>query len=296
MNVNIVSLANEIAKQFKHIYKHPDEQQQTAWWLLEGLTVKKKAQLLAQQELELSKDEEKTLNKLVTEHRIDVKPLQYIIGFVPFVDLKILVEPPVLIPRPETEEWCINVINQLQKLQNKKNYILDLATGSGCIALALAKAFPESRIMGTDISEAALELAKKNAKHNHLHNVEFLKSDLYTSIPHDYKFDLIVSNPPYIDPTEWEALSPMVRKWEDKKALVAKQKGLEFIEEIIQQAPTYLKQNAEFKALHIPQLIIEIGHQQGPAVKKLMQEAGFTQVSIEKDLAGKDRVVTGGLW
>lgn len=296
MKINIVSLAHDIAQQFEHIYGHPEEQQQAAWWLLEALTEKKKAQLIAQKELELSKDQEKTLNTWITEHRKQLKPLQYIIGFVPFVDLKILVEPPVLIPRPETEEWCINLIKQLQKLHDKKIYILDLATGSGCIALALAKALPEARIMGTDISDAALELAKKNAKHNHLHNVEFLKSDLYTSIPRDYKFDLIVSNPPYIDPIEWETLSPMVRKWEDKQALVAKQKGLEFIEEIIQQAQTYLKQNAEFKTLHIPQLIIEIGYQQGPVVKKLIQEAGFSQVILEKDLAGKDRLVTGGRW
>lgn len=295
MKVNVISLAHDIAEQFKNIYGHPEQQEEVAWWLLQAITKKTKAELIAQQKLELTKDQEFLLQKSINEHRKELKPLQYIIGWVPFLDLQILVEPPVLIPRPETEEWCAKIIKQLQQLPDKKIFILDLASGSGCIALALAKAFPEARILGTDISERAIDLAKKNAKHNKISNVEFLKSDLYTSIPQNYKFDLIVSNPPYIAPSEWDSLSPMVRKWEDKKALVANQEGLGVINEIINDAHVYLKKNELFNQNKIPQLVIEIDYTQGAAVKHLMEQAGFSDVIIQQDLEGKDRVVTGGL-
>lgn len=217
MKTNILRLIEEIADQFNHIYEQREEREQVAWWILHTITKKTKAELIAQKDIELSKDEDYHLTKIINEHRVELKPLQYIIGWVPFLDLHIFVEPPVLIPRPETEEWTAKLIQQLKKLPEKNISILDLATGSGCIALALGKNFPDARILATDISEQALNLAHKNAKQNKIHNVEFIKSNCYTSIPRKYVFDLIVSNPPYISQTEWEILSPMVRKWEDKK-------------------------------------------------------------------------------
>jgi release factor glutamine methyltransferase len=295
MKINITILIQHIAEQFNQIYEQPQEQEQVAWWLLQAIVKKTKAELIAQKEIELSKDEDYHLKKVINEHRVELKPLQYIIGWVPFLDLHIFVESPVLIPRPETEEWTAKLIEQLKKLPEKNISILDLATGSGCIALALGKNFPDARILATDISEQALNLAHKNAKYNKIHNVEFIKSNVYTSIPHKYKFDLIVSNPPYISQTEWETLSPMVRKWEDKKALTATQEGLSIIHEIINGAYYYLKKDKELNQYKIPQLLIEIGYQQGQAVKNLMEQASFIDVIIHKDLEGKDRVVTGGL-
>ncbi|MGE0207392.1 MAG: peptide chain release factor N(5)-glutamine methyltransferase [Candidatus Babeliales bacterium] len=295
MKLTVSHLIQTIADNFTHIYEHRDEQEQAAWWLLQAITKKSEAQLLAQQTIELSKDEEYQLQKAINDHKKNLKPLQYIIGWVPFLDSHIFVEPPILIPRPETEEWCDNLIKQLQQLPDKNIYILDLATGSGCIAIALAKALPQARILATDISEQAVALARKNAKYNGAHPIEFLKSDLYTSIPHSYTFDLIVSNPPYIAPDEWENLSPMVKKWEDQKALAAPDSGYAIIQEIIQHAAAYLKKNSVCKQANIPQLVLEIGYNQGPTVKKYMQEAGFVEVTIHKDLEGKDRLVTGGL-
>ncbi len=295
MEQNLITFIKHISEQFQHLYSHTDEQEQVAWWLLQALTKKSKAQLIAQKEIALTKKQEQQLAQWVEQHSKNLKPLQYIIGFVPFCDLAIIVEPPVLIPRPETEEWCYNLIEQLKKLPKKNIKILDLCTGSGCIALALAKALPEAQVTGTDISDDALALAKKNAKHNNILNATFITSDVYGRVPKESTFDLIVANPPYIAETEWEQLSPMVKKWEDRQALVANQEGLAIIRRIIDKAHTFLIPNGEFQKLGIPQLVIEIGYLQGDSVKYLMEKAGFKNVTITKDLAGKDRIVSGGL-
>ena len=161
-------------------------------------------------------------------------------GSTPFAGLEILTQPPVLIPRPETEEWTVNLIEQLQGLPDKKLQILDLCTGSGCIALALADALPQAKIFGTDISDSALALANHNKIHNHIPNVEFLRSDLFAQIPQKFTFDLIVGNPPYIDEQEWNNLDPSVTQSEDKHALLAADHGLALIKKIIAAAPIIL--------------------------------------------------------
>jgi release factor glutamine methyltransferase len=295
MKKNIIILNKEIADKFKNIYNHESQREQVAWWLLQALTKKSEAQLVADGEISLSPDQEKTLNLWIKQHSKELKPLQYILGSVPFCTLEILVEPPVLIPRPETEEWCFNLIKQLKQLSNKNINVLDLCSGSGCIALALAKALPEAKVLGTDISDAALKLAKKNAQFNNIKNVSFIKSDIYKKVPEKLVFDLIVANPPYITPKAWEELSPMVKKWEDKQALMANENGLAIISRIIQGAPKHLVINDEFIKLHIPQLELEIDYTQGNAIKDLMEQAGLSNVEIIKDMEGKDRVVAGGL-
>jgi len=186
----------------------------------------------------------------------------------------------------ETEEWCENLIETLTQPIS----ILDLATGSGCIAIALAQAFPQSRIYATDIAGSALELAEKNAAYNKVSTIEFKKSDVYANIPPDLLFDLIVSNPPYIAPEEWESLDSSVSKWEDPKALAAPDHGLAIIKKIIKEAHIWLKKD---RPHNIPSLVIEIGYLQGPAVKELMEQAGFKNVAIKKDLDGKDRTIWG---
>ncbi|MCX5925644.1 MAG: peptide chain release factor N(5)-glutamine methyltransferase [Candidatus Dependentiae bacterium] len=264
-----------------------------AWWIIEAITGKKRAHLIAKHNISLTPEQhaqlEHWLHALIYEHM----PLQYLIGSVPFGDLDILVEPPTLIPRPETEEWCLDLINQLQKAEIKKLTILDMCTGSGCIALALAQALPKATIYATDISNKALELAKKNAIHNKISNVTFLHSDLFDSISDLFKFDIIVANPPYIDQKEWETLAASVSEWEDKKALIAPENGLAIIEEILKIAPQYLKENKELKQHAIPQILIEIGHQQGISVHALMMNYRYNSISIKKDLAHKDRVACG---
>ncbi|MDP3889005.1 MAG: peptide chain release factor N(5)-glutamine methyltransferase [bacterium] len=286
----VISLIHTITEQLKNRFGIPE---QHAWWILEEITKKNKAQLLAQETIELTAAQEQKLqiwiDKLVNQNM----PLQYLIGSVSFADLEILVEPPVLIPRPETEQWCLNLITQLKKLKKQNLAILDLCTGSGCIALALAKALPSAKIYATDISKQALALAHKNAIHNQINTVTFLHSDLFADISTAFTFDLIVCNPPYVSPSEWQSLEPSVTQWEDKNALVANNEGLAIIKKIISHAPAYLHANNEMKQHDIPQLIIEIGYKQADTVQKLMESHGFSTIQIQKDLAGKDRIVCG---
>ncbi len=287
----VTKLIDTIAHKLQSVYDHKDECEQVAWWLLEKITTKSKATLLAHRNIILSKQQQAQLEQWIDEHIHQHKPLQYILGTVPFNGVELFVEPPVLIPRPETEEWIINLIGQLDKLDTKKLTILDLGCGSGAIALTLAKALPDAHIFGTDISEVAIQLSKKNAQHNKINNVTFLLSDLFDEIKPALKFDLIVSNPPYISHDEWKKLDPMVTEWEDEQALIADHHGLGIIEEIIKQAPQHFKENNELKMHGIGQLYLEFGYRQAPRVKELLQKALYDHIKVVKDLEGKDRVV-----
>lgn len=286
---NIPTLLHEITHHLQPLYDSKVTAAQNAWYLLEKLTGLVEEQLIVVKEIALSDGQEKTLRnwleQLINQHM----PLQYILGSVPFLDTTIFVEPPILIPRPETEEWCAKLIETLKKNNLKKLTILDLCTGSGCIALALAKAIPESFVTGTDIHEKALALAEKNRASNNITNAEIIYSDIYTGIPAGKKFDIIVGNPPYIALDEWQNLQPEVKDWEDKTALVAPEQGLAIISKIIAQAPQFLKGSN----ITMPTLWLEIGYQQGKIVKAMIEQAGFTKVAILQDLYGNDRVVTG---
>lgn len=287
---NITHLIYEIACTLKPLFTPAEEH---AWWIIEAITGKQKSQLIAHETISLTPEQETKLhswlNALINEH----KPLQYLIGSVPFGNLDIIVKPPTLIPRPETEEWCLNLIDQLHTLHNQKLTVLDLCTGSGCIALALAQALPKSSIYGTDISDKALALANRNKIHNKIPNATFLHSDLFASILEEFTFDLIVSNPPYIAQSEWDNLDLSVTQWEDKQALIAPDNGLAIIESILQTAPRYLACNEEMQKLNIPQIIIEIGHEQGAAVHALMATYNYSNITIKQDLAHKDRIACG---
>jgi len=261
--------------------------------MLEALTKKKKSKLITNEIINFTTKQLVTLDTWIKQQVEEKMPLQYLLGSVPFDDIEILVEAPILIPRPETEEMCYNILDMLHKLDDKKLSILDIGTGTGCIALTIAKALPKSTILATDLEERALQLAEKNADHNNIKNVTFLKSDLYESIEKNLTFDLIVSNPPYIAQEEWEALDESVTKWEDKKALVADNKGLAIIAAIVTQSAPFIKKNTQMKQHKIPQLIIEIGHNQGKEVAKIFATAGFQDIKVEKDMEGKDRFVSG---
>ncbi len=289
----IHNLTHTISDQLLPHYQDEHLCNQYAWWMIEAITKKSKNQLIVQDNILLTDKQLRTLNTWIKKQVNEHTPLHYLIGSVPFLDVEILLEPPILIPRPETEHWCGELIERLRMLGNTPLTILDMCTGSGCIALALAKALPHATIYATDISKKALALAQKNAQHNEITNITFLQSDLFQDIPHTMHFDIIVSNPPYVSQAEWHTLEPSVKDWEDKHALVAPQHGLGILEKIILQAPQFLQPNKQLAQKNIPQLIVEIGHKQGHAVSKLMQQAWFGNVQIIKDLAGKDRVVCG---
>ncbi len=257
---------------------------QQAWWLLEFVTDKTRAQLQCSPEI-LTADQQQNLNNYIEQIAVHHKPLAYILGWVPFLDLTLQVAPPTLIPRPETENWVYELIEMLNQSGATKLNILDIGTGSGCIALSLAQALPTAHIWAVDIAASAIELAKTNAQLNNISNITFLQSDLFSTLPANLKFDLIVSNPPYIDPAA--QLDASVLDWEDHGALFANNKGICIIEKIARQAPTQLKTNSALAT----QLVMEIDESQGDIVKKLLENYNFTDVVIKKDQFARNRTV-----
>lgn len=224
--------------------------------------------------------------KTFLNRRKEREPLQYIFGQSDFYGLKIKVGPGALIPRPETEllvEEAIKIVNSQQaksKIQNPKSKILDLCTGSGCIAVALAKHLPAATIYGTDISGKALGYASENAIINNTENVVFLKGNLFE--PVEFKrFDLIVSNPPYIKRTDIIKLQPEIREWEPREALDGGEDGLFFYRNILSEACGYLKKNGI--------VLVEVGEGQARDVTRIAEDSGFKCTSIIKDCAGIER-------
>lgn len=286
----------EIIAHIEYALKPEIPQQETriqyAWWLLEAATGQSKAVLLTQ--VYPFNDQhmhhiQNYIQDIVRKH----KPLAYIIGHVPFGPLSINVQPPILIPRPETEEWIIRILDNIKNTTKQKLTILDLCTGIGCIALLCAKMLPQSCVYGVDINPQAIALAQKNKQLLGIKNVTFILSDLFDNLPADTKYDLILSNPPYISKSEYQQLPPAVSLWEDKQALYADDNGLSIIQHIINKAPNYLQTSNDLLAININQLYIEIGWQQRTSVTRLMQKAGYTNITNEKDIAGKDRVISG---
>src|SRR3990167_6559206 len=265
-------------------------------FLIEHVTKKSYAQFLANPKL--TEVQEKELDNLIDLHVNKNKPLQYILGSVDFIDSKILVEPPILIPRPETEEWVYNLSQQFkdqypitghperaQRVEGLK--IVDIGTGTGCIAISLAKFFKSAQIFALDINDKALELAKKNAKLNNIRNITFVKSDVFSNF--NEKVDLIISNPPYINEKDYQNLDKSVKDWEDKTALTTKEDGLFVIRQIIEGAGKHLR-NTIFKDL--PKIFLEIDSKQAKQVCDLLEKNGF-KGQILNDFAGKNRVCVG---
>lgn len=206
------------------------------------------------------------------------RPVQYITGEQNFMGFDLAVTPDVLIPRPETELLAERVINAC-----KDKTVLDLCTGSGCIAIAVRKLSEARQMTACDISEAALSVAKENAK-KHEAEISFYQGDLFEALRRPFScFDIIVSNPPYIPTGELAGLMPEVRDFEPRLALDGAEDGLYFYRRIAEECKEFLKPDG--------QVFLEIGCEQGEAVKALFLEAGFSKVSIDKDYAGLDRIV-----
>jgi len=211
------------------------------------------------------------------------KPIQYIIGEADFMGEKFIVNPSVLIPRDETEILVKKAIELIDK-NNLKN-ILDMCTGSGCIACMLAKN-TSATVIGSDISVEAIETAFQNMERMQLFNrALFRKSDLFSMIREDEKFDMIVSNPPYIPISEKKNIQKEVTFEPDLALYTKDEKGLEFYEKIIAQAPEYLNSGGY--------LLFELGIDESKDVAQLMQNAGFKSIQVVKDLANIDRVIVG---
>ncbi|MBI5123858.1 MAG: peptide chain release factor N(5)-glutamine methyltransferase [Candidatus Omnitrophica bacterium] len=211
-------------------------------------------------------------------------PLQYIIGKEKFFGLDFIVNEDVLIPRPETEvlvEAVLNIVNSIPNTQYPIR-MLDLCTGSGCIAISLTKREPNCKIAASDISEKALEVARENARLNGLSgNISFIKSDLFDNI--EGEFDIIVSNPPYIARHEFDELQKEVLR-EPRIALDGGADGLDFYRRIFLEAPRHLKPEGY--------LLTEIGFGQLEGIKDIIENnKGFEILEVRKDQYGIDRVI-----
>jgi len=280
-----------------HVRKHiagiysPDEQKVISRWIMNYVTHLDESSLVAHPDRKLTAQQQNLLNRIIDEHVHQHKPLQYIFGTVPFLGLSLITRPPVLIPRPETEYWCSYIIEQLKNLSDQHLTILDMCTGSGCIALALASAFPQAHVYAVDISADAYALATENAQRNNV-PITVIQSNLFEHVPADVRFDVIISNPPYISEQEWETLDPSVKEWEDTTALIAPEEGLGILKKIIQESRKWLKSNAEMYRQHIPQIAVEFGYNQGKLVHALFSEAGYTHVTMHKDPWNNDRFIT----
>lgn len=205
-------------------------------------------------------------------------PLQYITGRQEFMGLTFTVTPDVLIPRQDTEVLVEEVLKYLKPGMEA----LDLCTGSGCIGVSLKHYVPGAAIWASDISRKALKVAEKNALGNQA-EVHFVHSDMFEHI--HQKFDIIVSNPPYIPSAQIPELMPEVRDHEPVTALDGSGDGLYFYHKITESSSLYLKEKG--------MLFYEIGYDQGRAVSEILRENGFENVTVIRDLAGLDRVVAG---
>lgn len=210
------------------------------------------------------------------------RPIQHIIGLADFMGENFIVNPSVLIPRDETEF----LVRKAVEIINSKDFkaILDVGTGSGCIACMIAK-YTHAQVIGLDISTDALNTALDNASKLNLNNrAIFRKSDIFSNVKPGESFDMIVSNPPYIPPSEKANLQKEVTFDPETALFTEDEKGLEFYEKITEQAPKILNKNGF--------LVYELGAGQSDEVKKIMEANGFGNIDIIKDLAGIERVIS----
>ncbi len=248
--------------------------------LMQFMLGKTRQYIMVYDEKRLTREQEERYFKNV-EKLIKGIPLQHITHQQEFMKMNFYVNKDVLIPRPDTEILVEEVIQIAQKIRAKK--ILDLCTGSGAIAISLAKYIQDSQITATDISNKALEIAQKNAKNNQVENqIAFLSSNLWEELPKE-KYDMIVSNPPYIKREIIKSLEEEVQK-EPLMALDGGWDGLDFYRKIVKQAYEYLKYGGY--------LCLEIGYDQKIDVIELIeQEEKYTDTYGKKDLYGNDRII-----
>ena len=235
--------------------------------------------LLCHGDREVSEAEEEQYRKALEQRAVHV-PLQHLLGYQDFMGLRFQVNEYVLIPRQDTEI----LVEEAMRYLHDGMRILDLCTGSGCILLSLLHYSNDCEGTGVDISKEALQVAVQNAELLGI-RADFLKSDLYEKVTG--KFDLLVSNPPYIERAVIPTLMEEVREYDPYIALDGGEDGLDFYRRIIGGAQDYLKRGG--------QILMEIGSGQAKAVSELLREAGFKEIDVCRDFAGLDRVVSGRL-
>jgi len=239
-------------------------------------------ELLASPERAIAAKDERRFRRLIRK-RLSGIPLAYILGRKEFWSMSLRVGPGVIIPRPETE---LLVEKTLELRAGGKATIVDIGTGSGNIALALAKELPAARIAATDVSARALRFARLNAQNHGLGNVSFVRGSLFSALSGlglEGRCDFIVCNPPYVSASDWDSASPEIKNHEPRRAFHGGKTGLDFIRRLVKGAPAYLKPGGH--------LLFEVGFGQAEAARTLLGPT-WEEVQTFSDLRGIPRVIT----
>ncbi|MBR0366468.1 MAG: peptide chain release factor N(5)-glutamine methyltransferase [Clostridia bacterium] len=267
-------LRSEVRKQLK-------ENGHEADWIISHATGMSQTDFITNPR-EVTDDEMRKINDIITR-RNSGEPLQYILGYTEFMGMTFKVNEDTLIPRQDTETLVETVVT---KIGTKNLRVLDIGTGTGCIGISIAKLCPNTKVTLLDYSDAILSVAKENAELNEV-NVEFVRCDILEEIPKG-EFDLIVSNPPYIETETIFSLDNIVKSYEPVEALDGGFDGLMFYRRIIEEvAKEILSEDGA--------VAFEIGYTQGEAVSELLREEDFSGIKVLRDPCGNDRVVTAKL-
>jgi release factor glutamine methyltransferase len=260
-----------------------DKPKVEAEWLLAETLGCKRLELYLQWDRPLEEPVLEQLRERV-RRRAHGEPLQYVLGYSDFHDIRLAIAPGVLIPRPETELLVEAVISRLQAVEAPR--IVDLGTGSGAIALALGKALPKARILAVDQSADALQQARANAESLGLRErVSFRSGDWLKGL--DFEADCIVSNPPYLTDAEWQSAQREVREFEPREALVAGDDGMADLKTIIREAAPRLATGGL--------LALEMGIGHGQALREFVIKNGYTEAEVLQDDTGRDRILLARL-
>lgn len=283
-------IKKQIQRSLSDIYSE-DEIQIFTFLILETITKLTKAQLLSNSDLVLSEEQKNAAGQFILRLKQN-EPIQYILGETEFYGLKFKVNPSVLIPRPETEElieWILLDSGKKTPLSfgrgggGEVRHFLDIGTGSGCIAIALKKKFLNFDVSAMDISSEALKVAKQNAELNDV-EINFIQADVLNINELDKKYDVIVSNPPYVLQRDKNNMQSNVLDFEPHIALfVDDDNPLIFYRKIAELAKNHLNENGS--------LYFEIHAEQGENCKKLLELIGFENIMLRKDLSGNDRMI-----
>ena len=264
-----------------------DEARSLAWWIAEELTGKSRTELqFGCKDTTFSPIMQEKSQEIISR-LLHFEPIQYIFGHTLWCGLDLLVTPATLIPRPETAE-LVERINLKSEIINLKSqiHVLDVGTGSGCIAIALKKAHPSWSVTGIDISPEAIAIARENARRNKV-DVRFEVADIFDFNEENPKFDIVVSNPPYICESEKSSMRPNVLNFEPSSALfVPDSDPLLFYRRIAELFSLPLKGKGRERGL-----FFEINEAYGEELKQLLERLGYTDIQIHKDIYGKDRII-----
>ncbi|WP_437229028.1 peptide chain release factor N(5)-glutamine methyltransferase [Planctomicrobium sp. SH661] len=243
----------------------------------------KRIQLYTQFDQPLT-DEQRTMMRELVKRRAAAEPVAYLVGHREFFSLDFLVRPGVFIPRPDTEILVMAALDLLKEQTSPQ--VLELCSGTGCVPIAIAKNHPTAQLTTVELSPTVIEVTRANVeKHQLTERIDVLHGNLFEPVPAGKKFDLIVSNPPYVQREEISKLAADIRDHEPHLALDGGEDGLDVIRHIVRESPNWLTPEGW--------LMFELSPEQAPAGMELLTEAGYSRVGVKNDLSGQARVVAG---